>query len=443
MPTEFSHAVTRRDFVKAAGTAAASLAASSPLLATAAPAKRRFAMVGTGDRGTSMWGTSVATRYADVLEFVGLCDVNPKRVALAPQLIGVSCPTFTNVDEMLDRVKPDVLMVTTVDAYHEQMIVKALGRGIDVLTEKPMVIDARQCQAVLDAEKQSGKKVTVTFNYRYAPKHQLIKEILLSGEIGTVRTVDFHWYLDVYHGADYFRRWHRLKAKSGSLWVHKASHHFDLINWWLGAEPTEVSARGSLDVYGKNGTVRSTTCRACPHKTACPFFYDITTSERRMKLYVACEDADNYHRDGCVFREDIDIYDSMGALVKYSNGATMTYSVNAYLPIEGYRLAFNGDKGRLEVRDYERQAWKPDVETEIAVIRSFGERRVVPPPVVKGGHYGGDERLKDLIFRQATMPEYMQLPDARAGAMACLTGIAARTSIEQQRTVRIEELVKL
>lgn len=440
----FDRSLSRREFVRSAGSAAAvAMASSNGLFASVQPAKRRYAMVGTGDRGTSMWGADVAQRYGDVLEFVGVCDVNPKRAALAPSLIGVSCPSFTDLDQMCERVKPDLLVVTTVDAYHAGIIVKALGRGIDVLTEKPMVVDERQCQAVLDAEKRTGRKIVVTFNYRFAPKHQLIKEILLSGEIGRVISVDFHWYLDVYHGADYFRRWHRLKAKGGSLWVHKASHHFDLVNWWLGADPVEVSARGSLDVYGKNGAQRSTTCRACPHKAACRFYYDMTTSERRMKLYAACEEADGYHRDGCVFREDVDIYDSMNALVTYSNGVTMTYSTNAFLPIEGYRLAFNGEKGRLEIRDFERQAWKPEVETEISVMRSFGERRIVPVPVAEGGHGGGDDKMRDQIFRKVEVPDYMRLPDSRAGALACLTGIAARTSIEQQRSVKIAELVRL
>jgi len=440
----FDRSVSRRDFVRAAGSAAvATLAAPGGLFASPAQAKRRYAMIGTGDRGTSMWGADVVRRYGDVLEFVGVCDINPKRAALAPSLIGVSCPTFTDLDEMCDRVKPDLLVVTTVDAYHAPIIVKALERGIDVLTEKPMVIDEQQCQAVLDAEKRAGRKIVVTFNYRFAPKHQLIKEILLSGEIGRVRSVDFHWYLDVYHGADYFRRWHRLKAKGGSLWVHKASHHFDLINWWLGADPVEVSAFGSLNVYGRNGALRSTTCRACPHKKACRFYYDITTSERRMKLYVGCEDADGYHRDGCVFREDVDIYDSMNGLVTYSDGATMPDSTTAFLPIEGYRLAFNGEKGRLEVRDFERQSWKPEVETEIALMRSFGERRIVPVPAAEGGHGGGDDRMRDQIFRKVDVPGHMRLPDSRAGALACLTGIAARKSVEERRPVKIAELVRL
>lgn len=435
---------SRRQFVKAAGTAAAvSAFPAGPLFAFAAPARRRYAIVGTGDRGTGMWGTPLLQDYQDILDFVGLCDINPKRAAVAKELLGVSCPTFESFDEMCDKAKPDLLMVTTVDGFHAEYIVKALDRGIDVLTEKPMVIDEKQCQAVLDAEKRNNRKIIVTFNYRYAPKHQLIKETLLSGEIGRIVSVDFSWYLDVYHGADYFRRWHRLKARSGSLWVHKATHHFDLINWWLGADPVEVTARAGLEVYGRNGRIRHTNCRPCPHKAACQFYYDMTQDERRMKLYASCEDVDAYYRDGCVFREDVDIYDTMSALAKYSSGATMIYSVNAFMPFEGYRVGFNGEKGRLEIRDFERQPWQVDAPTEIALTRSFGQRRLLQVPKVEGGHGGGDDRLRDLIFRQIQVPDHMKLPDSRAGAMSCLTGIAARTSVEQQRTVKIADLVRL
>jgi predicted dehydrogenase len=436
---------SRREFVKTAGSAAtaATLLSMNPQLATAQSARRRYAMVGTGDRGSTMWGRPLAEGYSDVLEFVGLCDINSKRVAVAKEMIGVNCPTFTDFDEMCDKAKPELLMVTTVDAFHSQYIIKALDRGIDVMTEKPMVIDEKQCQAVLDAEKRNNRKIIVTFNYRYAPKHQKIKEILLSGEIGRVLSVDFSWYLDVNHGADYFRRWHRLKSRSGSLWVHKATHHYDLINWWLGADPVEVTANAGLNVYGKNGAFRGANCRTCPHKSKCSFYYDMTKSDMRMKLYAGCEDVDGYYRDGCVFREDIDIYDSMSALVKYSNGATMNYSVNAFMPIEGYRVAFNGDKGRLEVRDYERQPWKVEEETEIHVIKNFGKREQVVLPKIAGGHGGGDQRLRELIFRKTNLPDYMRLPDSRAGAMSCLTGIAARTSVEQKRSVKIADLIRL
>jgi predicted dehydrogenase len=439
-----SKSLSRRDFVKTAGSAAAAVPLLSLDSSLAQSARRRYAIVGTGDRASGMWGRALKDRYADVLEFVGLCDINSKRVLAAKEIMGVSCPTFTNFDDMCDKAKPDLLMVTTVDAFHSQYIIKALDRGIDVMTEKPMVIDEKQCQAVLDAEKRNQRKIVVTFNYRYAPKHQKIKEILMSGEIGRVLSVDFSWYLDVFHGADYFRRWHRLKSKGGSLWTHKATHHFDLINWWLGADPVEVSANASLNVYGRNGAFRSTNCRPCEHKSKCAFYYDMTKNPMRMKLYAGCEDVDGYHRDGCVFKEDIDIYDTMGALVRYSNGTTMSYSLNAAMPIEGYRLAFNGEKGRLDVRDYERQPWQVEEETVIHVIKNFGKREAIQlPKIAGGGHGGGDDRLRDLIFRKISVPDYMQLPDSRAGAMSCLTGIAARTSVEQKRPVKIAEMIRL
>jgi predicted dehydrogenase len=162
-----------------------------------------------------------------------------------------------------------------------------------------------------------------------------------------------------------------------------------------------------------------------------------------MRLFADCEQADGYYRDGCVFREDVDIYDTMSALVKYSNGVTMSYSLNAFMPFEGYRLAFNGEKGRLEVRDYARQPWPVQEQTEIHLTKSFGQRETITVPKAKGEHDGGDDRIRDLIFRRVDVPEYMRLPDSRAGAMSCLTGIAARKSVEQKRPIKIADLVRL
>ena len=413
--------------------------------ATVTPlARRRYAMVGTGHRGTGMWGKDIFERYANEIEFVGLCDKNGKRAEAGKKLIGAGCPTFTNFDEMVAKARPDLLMVTTVDSTHHEFITRALAKGIDVITEKPMVTEASQAQAILDAEKKYNRRITVAFNYRYAPKHQKIKELLQSGEIGKITSVDFSWYLDTSHGADYFRRWHRLKSGGGSLWVHKATHHFDLVNWWLGADPVEVTAYGELNVYGKSGPYRHTNCRSCPHKAKCPFYWDLTKNERLMKLYAECEDVDGYMRDGCVFKEDIDIYDTMSAAVRYSNGAMMSYSLDASLPIEGYHIAFNGTRGRLEVRDFERQPWPVELESEIYLIKSFPRSRErIEVPNIGGGHSGGDDRLSDVIFKNAPVPEHLALPGSRAGAMSCLTGIAARTSIEQKRPVKISELVKI
>jgi hypothetical protein len=133
----------------------------------------------------------------------------------------------------------------------------------------------------------------------------------------------------------------------------------------------------------------------------------------------------------------------MSAVVKYSSGAHMSYSLNAFMPIEGYRLAFNGEKGRLEVRDYERQPWPVEEETEMHLTKSFGKREKIDIPINEGGHGGGDRRIRDLIFRKVEVPSHMRLPDSRAGALSCLTGIAARKSVELQRPVKISDLVRV
>ena len=436
---------SRREFVATTGGAAlAGLAEGmTPAAAMGAPAKLRYAMVGTGHRGSGMWGAELVARHGDSLEFVGLCDVNPLRAEAARKLIGVSCPTFTDFDQMLAAAKPDILMVTTVDAEHHRFIIKGLERGIRVITEKPMVTDEAQCQAVIDAEKRTGNRITVAFNYRYAPKHRKVKELLAEGAIGKITSVDFSWYLDVSHGADYFRRWHRLKEKGGTLFVHKATHHFDLMNWWLDADPVTVFATGDLKNYGARGPFRHTNCRPCPHKANCKFHFDVTRDARLTALYSDCESADGYQRDGCVFKEDVNIFDTMSALVRYSTDVSMAYSVNAFMPFEGHRVAFNGLKGRLEMRDYERQPWPASETAEIELTRNFGSREIIKVPPGEGGHAGGDEALQKVIFGAAPVPAHMQLPGSRAGALSCLTGIAARKSAGEKRPILIADLVRL
>ena len=152
------------------------------------------------------------------------------------------------------------------------------------------------------------------------------------------------------------------------------------------------------------------------------------TNPTRVKLYVNAEDVDGYHRDGCVFGEDIDIYDSMSAVVSYSNGATMTYSVNAFMPFEGHRLAFNGEKGRLEIRDYERQPWEQTEETEIQLTKNFGKMQKVPiKQETTGGHGGGD-----------TTPR-SDLPEVRRARAHAAARLARRRDVLSDRHRRAHE----
>lgn len=455
----------RRTFVKYTAAAGASLLLN-PLTSLASPTgkKIRLAQAGTGHRGSGFWGADLIKNFGDYIKFEAVHDSNPGRMMRAKKLYGEDVKAYSSYDEMLEKVTADYIIVTTVDATHNEFIVKALNKGFNVITEKPMTTDEVKCKEILDAEKSSGKKVIVAFNYRHSVHNMQLKELLAAERVGKITSVDFHWYLNVYHGADYFRRWHGRMNRSGSLWVHKATHHFDLLNWWVNSEPVEVSAYGSLDHYGKNNAFRGTKCRGCEHKSNCKFYWDMTKDSRLMSLYAENEKYDGYLRDGCVWNNDIDIFDKMSAQIIYANGITANYSLTTYSPYEGWKIAFNGMKGRIDTWEdipflqkvQEDQAKKHAVEMsqaddavpgevrEIIAMDNFAKNyEIYTTPIIKAGHGGGDVRMQRRMFVDTNDNPHHIMAGTRDGAMSILIGIAARKSIQLKRPVKISELTDL
>ena len=453
----------RRHFLKSVSMLAASSAFPINAFSFGKNKKLRVTLVGTGIRGSSFWGKRLVDQYSEIIEFVGLCDINPGRLEYAKNYIGTNCKTYIDFDLMLSQQNPDLIIVCTVDSTHHQFIIKGLESGCDVLTEKPLTTDETKGQAILNAERKSDKKLIVGFNYRWNPYATKIKELLINNIIGKITSVDFNWYLNTYHGASYFRRWHGYKDKGGSLWVHKATHHFDLLNWWIDSEPDEVFALGDLEHYGKNGPFRGFNCRSCEFKSKCDYYLDITKDKLLMDLYVNNEKYDGYIRDKCLFREDIDIYDKMSAQIKYANNVCVNYSLTTYSPFEGWRIAFNGTEGRIEasldipyykketinqeelhVKEMDQNAVE-EIYTEPIIVHKLWEKHdTITVEMEKEGHGGGDSRLLNKIFVTPDInDQFDRSAGIRDGLMSILIGIAARNSIESNKPIKIKDLIDL
>lgn len=455
----------RRDFITTTGLVVAGSVISQPIMASPGKKRRRrIALVGVGKRGITFWGRNLVNQYKDEVEFVGLSDINPGRLTHALKYMEVNCPTFTDFDEMMFKTNPDLLIVTTIDATHHEFIIKGLEYGVDVITEKPMTTDEIKCSAILEAEQRTGKKVLVGFNYRYGPLPTRIKELLVSKEVGDVTSIDFHWYLNTYHGASYFRRWHGLREKGGTLLVHKSTHHFDLLNWWLDSDPVEVHAYGDLEHYGSNNRFRGANCRNCAYTDQCKFYWNIMKDKSLVDIYVSNESYDGYIRDNCVWRHEINIYDKMSVQIRYANNVIVNYSLTTYSPYEGWRIAFNGMNGRLEswfdipwlneesitqeaLHDTEMNQDRrneSENQNDIVIMKNWNDYKVHKVISSRSGHGGGDKRLQDRIFKNPDMADPLNYTaGTRDGAMSILIGIAARKSIEEKRAVRIEELTDL
>ncbi|HEY0945359.1 MAG TPA: Gfo/Idh/MocA family oxidoreductase, partial [Opitutaceae bacterium] len=317
---------------------------------------------------------------------------------------------------------------------------------------------ADKCQQVIDARRRTGRRCRVTFNYRYSPPRTQVKDLLMSGEIGDVLSVDFHWLLNTHHGADYFRRWHGEKKNSGGLMVHKATHHFDLVNWWLSAVPVEVSATGKREFYTPAMARRigleshHERCHTCPEAKKCGFAFSLASSPRLKELYLDQEHHDGYFRDQCVFNPRIDIEDTMNVLVRYDTGTTMAYSLNAFNAWEGYTIAFNGTKGRLEHSIVER-IYVNGTDTEQGGIQRGGVKtRIIPlrgaprdiePWSGTGSHGGGDKvMLDDIFLPQPPADKYLRDSDERGGAYSILVGVAANQCFQTKQAVSIDSLVR-
>lgn len=425
--------------------------------------KKRYAVVGTGGRARFFY-QAVISDYKDTSELVGFCDINPARMEYTNKMINedyghppVATYLSNEFDKMVKEQKPDVIIVTSVDRTHDTYIIRAMELGCDVITEKPMTVDEEKCQEILDAVERTGRNVRVAFNYRYAPHNTKIRELIMDGVIGDVYSVHFEWLLNTRHGADYFRRWHRDKRNSGGLLVHKSTHHFDLVNFWLGSQPKTVFALGGLNFYGReNAEKRGVTefyQRAHGSEIAKndPFALKMEGNERLESMYLNAEKYDGYQRDQSVFGDGISIEDTMGVLVGYKNKAVLTYSLNAYMPWEGFRVNLNGSKGRIEVSVIESsyvnaggaQSEEGAVKGKnIVVMPMFGAPYRVDVVEGKGGHGGGDPILLQDLFGEPVDDRFKRAANHVDGAMSILTGIAGNISMRTGQAVDVDSLVK-
>jgi len=424
--------------------------------------KKRYVQVGTGGRARLFY-EAVASTFKDRAEMAAFCDLSPTRMKYANKVLteihGVKPAKtyyYTDFDKMLDEVKPDAVIVTSVDRTHHDYIIRSMEKGYDVISEKPMTIDEKKAQAIIDCQKRTGKNLRVTFNYRYAPHHTKIREIIMQGLIGEVFSIHFEWLLDTRHGADYFRRWHRNKFNSGGLLVHKSTHHFDLVNFWIASKPETVFAMGDLNFYGmKNAEKRGVTnfyyrCHGSEAARADPFAIDMEHNETLKSLYLDAEADSGYIRDRSVFSDDISIEDTLGVMVRYRNNTILTYSLNAYMPWEGYNIVFNGSKGRLEARMVEDTyinagGEKTDegvhIEKKLTIKPMFGEPYDVPFTEGSGSHGGGDTVMLEDIFGEKSGDSFNRAATHIDGAYSILTGIAANKSISSGEPVRIKDLL--
>ena len=426
--------------------------------------RKRYALVGVSNRAIYMFLDKIREIYHNKAEIVAILDKDRSRMNWYNEQRNQNIPCFLpdQFNEMVQQTKPDVIIVACQDGMHHHYVIEALKLDLDVIVEKPLTIDEEKCTALAKAAAKSKGNVQVTFNYRYTPMATKIRELVAQGKVGKVVSVDLNWYLDTYHGATYFQRWNRLREVSGSLTVHKACHHFDLVHWWIGQQAVELFAYGTRNFYGPDGPDNpltpeqvgdGRTCPTCDARQKCKYYMRWNREEFRREKKVRVDEHvdpeqvyENYSMRQCIFDPQINIGDTYSVTAKYDGGAFLSYSLTGSVPYEGFRLGINGTKGRIEHTEYHavnRTPFPHPGEFPIIYIPMFGGREQIDVVNLGGGHGGGDPLLLDELFLG---PDHMAPVDRAAslqeGIEAVLTGVAVDQSAQTNKIVSVEQMRK-
>lgn len=434
--------------------------------------KTRYAICGLSVRGVyhfmlPLLGKSnggAEDDFSQMAEVVGILDLDHERVREFLGRFGLDIPWYSpddGVERMISETRPDVLLVAGPDYTHCDHIVAGLNHGLKVVCEKPAVTNCEEMKRVLAAEAVSAGRLIVAHNYRYADTSRRIKELLRSGCVGRVTNVELVYNLDTFHGASYFHRWNRQREKSGGLSVHKSVHHLDLINWMLETTPETVFAFGALNYYGPVGAHRprggdGAVLDHIQTREGCPYFKQHYASKGQPASQALTSTWDplqlpydgQYPQDRYIYDEEINIEDTYSVVVKYRNGASLSYSCNFSTPWEGYVLAINGTEGRLEASHHSNPdptglTPTPPEQDRIVVMPLFGGRQEHVVPLSVGGHGGADPLIRrDLFVTPSEESLRLGLPsDSYAGAVAIAAGEAIWRSAKEGRPYTVAELL--
>ena len=378
------------------------------------------AVAGAGGRGRYL--ARAFDRHPET-RLVAVSDPNDAALDLAREEFGDGVHYFSAQEEMCDRVDFEIGVVASWDPAHKENAVTFLQRNKHVFLEKPMAQTIPDCDAILRAWERSTGCLMVGLELRYCTLAQEMRRLLDAGEIGDVKLATAVDNVSV-GGQYYFHNNRRRKEFIRSLMIEKGTHTLDLMNWFIGSDPVRAFGEGGLDVFGGDEP-NDKRCRDCDRRDTCPYFMDVSgfVMDYGEKLKKA--------QDGCVWAREVDVDDNSAIIVRYANGAKMTYTECHFTPDYNRHFTLIGDQGRMYGFYNNEQHFVIRVEK-----RHSTKVDEYHPPRRSGGHGGGDPGILEAFVRSARAGAHTSAGALDARNSAAIA-IAAAESCETHRPVAI------
>jgi predicted dehydrogenase len=380
----------------------------------------RIGIIGTGQRCMFFFAPYIAA-HPSAARLVALADQEASRLRSAVADLGGAVRAYPDMDTLLQDTEIDAVIITTPDYTHRHMLDKALDAGKHVLCEKPMATTLEDALHMTRRALATPQTVQIGFMLRFAPFFVQLKALLEAGTIGRLLQVSAVEVVEYYHGASFFRRWHRWRRHSGGLLVHKACHTLDVINWLVGAVPEWVSARGSTSTFVPNPHAASH-CQACSLTPTCAAAYD---RERYNYTYLPRQEsapAGALAVDLCVYNAEKDSVDNAALVAQYANGVGLTFTFSTTGQRHERHLLLLGERGLIRASQAEGTI----------TVEPYGaaSHATVLPEELRDEHGGGDTPLMEEFLACVTTGK-RPTADVLAGLYSVALATAATQSIDR------------
>lgn len=389
--------------------------------------KVKIALIGAGDRGKDRYG-AYGLQFSDKVEFVAVAEPNELRRNEFVQEHNISAENiFTTWEELLSKEKlADGIIIATQDDMHYEPTKQALQKGYDVLLEKPMSNDLNETVQLGELAKQYDNTFMICHVLRYTPFFSKIKEVIDSGIIGDVMTVQHNENIAYYHMAHSFVRgnW-RNSDESSPIILAKSCHDMDIISWLVGERCTKISSFGHLSHFTESNHPENASdrCLVCAVEPDCPYsakklYYanlgnwptsvvtDIQTEESLTKAL----NEGPYGR--CVYKCDNNVCDHQVSILEFEKGITATFNLSAFTEKQNRTLKIMGTKGEIRGIDTENKI-------EVRIFAS-NEYQLIEPNLLAGGHGGGDTGI---------MNDFVDLLNGKSGKALTSADVSVESHI--------------
>ena len=272
---------------------------------------------------------------------------------------------FTTWEHVFDRPKfADAIIISTPDNLHYGPCMKALEMGYDILLEKPIAPTEEECRAILALAKKTGRIVAVCHVLRYAPYFIKLKEMIDSGVIGELISIQHFEPIEHIHMSHSYVRgnWHNSKETTPII-LAKSCHDLDILRWLVGEPCKSISAFGGLKWFKESNAPSGSTNRCtdgCAVEATCPYSALKIYHRDRQRTYVFDLPEDksahgefileqlkttNYGR--CVYKMDNDQPDHYVTSMEFENEVTANFSMEAFTSYHGRRTRIMGSLGDI------------------------------------------------------------------------------------------------